>query len=262
MRKLILRLGHIRVTIAVTILLTLLSFITTHYIAMFFDIPMQRSHYLLAFGIPALIVPVVIWYIFKLYFTIEELESKMRELATYDSLTGLYRRYAFLELGQEVLERIGRNNGSAVILYIDIDDFKQLNDTYGHENGDKILALWGSSMLKIFRAEDIIGRIGGEEAAVILPDINLEETARIVHRLQQSLRDTPILFHGERITFSISVGVALAEKDTSLITLLSRADRALYHAKAHGKDCSCLFQGEKHYRFLTEDTDKAATTPR
>jgi diguanylate cyclase len=158
------------------------------------------------------------------------MRDQLISLATTDMLTGLPNRRAFLAHAATL-----RGSGLAgALLILDIDHFKRINDTYGHAVGDSCLRAVANRLRQALRAEDVVGRIGGEEFCVFLPGASEEEARAIGDRLCRAVAFEP---EGEHLVLrvTLSAGASLGETATSLETLMSRADQALYSAKAQGR---------------------------
>jgi diguanylate cyclase (GGDEF)-like protein len=155
-----------------------------------------------------------------------------------DSLTGLFNRRYMEESFEQELRRAARKQSALGVLMIDIDLFKNLNDTLGHEAGDTVLRSFGALLKDHFRTEDIVCRYGGEEFTVILPETSLEATHERSLELCNATRQMLVQHKGQTLRpISISIGVAiLGEHGTTSDTLLAAADSALYLAKKQGRD--------------------------
>ncbi len=164
---------------------------------------------------------------------LEALSQRLRSLAYRDSLTGLYTHRYFYEQLTHELERSLRYGHPLSLLMIDLDRFKALNDTYGHLMGDKLLRLVADIISANVRGTDIVGRYGGDEFVVILPDTGQPEARRVADKLASAVRggqtwDIP----AEKLTLSISIGVASCPEDARTVNeLLQVADRQLYQQK-------------------------------
>lgn len=156
-----------------------------------------------------------------------------------DSLTGLYNRRYMEESLERELSRVVRKNSGLGIMMLDVDFFKQFNDTFGHEAGDVVLRQLGSLLRTQFRGEDIACRYGGEEFTVILPEATVEATLRRAEELRETAKKGITEFHGQTLKpISLSIGVANFPADGATAeTLLRAADGALYRAKKQGRDC-------------------------
>jgi diguanylate cyclase (GGDEF)-like protein len=159
-------------------------------------------------------------------------------LATTDFLTGLFNRREFMARLDAEHNRLQRDvGGHASVLMLDIDHFKDVNDEYGHPVGDAVLRHLSGLMRDSQRKIDVLGRVGGEEFAVLLPGADLEAAHAFAERLRQRIADTPLLLEGHSFAVTVSVGIAaLAPEDMRGDTALGRADKALYAAKRSGRN--------------------------
>ncbi|HMA35738.1 MAG TPA: diguanylate cyclase [Chloroflexia bacterium] len=166
-----------------------------------------------------------------------QLFSQVQNLAMTDSLTGLYNRRGFLTLGLREVERARRAEQGLAVLVLDIDHFKQINDTYGHAVGDQVLCAIGDRCRASIREIDVLGRIGGEELAIVLPAASRLTAFTAAERLRRAIAETPLASSAGPIAATISIGVATAPAAPDLARLLDEADHALYRAKAAGRNC-------------------------
>jgi len=168
---------------------------------------------------------------------IHELQEKLREQVNRDSLTGLFnRRYLEGTLERE-LSRCRREGVPLAMLLLDIDHFKLVNDTYGHQAGDEVLRVFGQALQESARAEDIVCRYGGEEFLLVLPKMPLSIARERADRLLDLFRRTPVDFGGKRIHLTTSIGIAVVPDHADNVEALVRsADQALYRAKSTGRD--------------------------
>ena len=159
-------------------------------------------------------------------------------MAATDFLTGLPNRRHFLARLEQELARIHRREGHcASVLMLDSDHFKQVNDTFGHAAGDKILKHLAELMRNELRKIDTAGRVGGEEFGVILPGADLTAAEGFAERLRKKVAGTPVAQEDRLIPLTVSIGVAgMNASDASADDALVRADRALYRAKEHGRN--------------------------
>jgi diguanylate cyclase (GGDEF)-like protein len=165
------------------------------------------------------------------------LHDIVQRQAITDDLTGLVNRRRFIEALDAEIER-ARSFGSALtIVLADLDNFKQVNDEFGHHGGDVVLRAFADLIRSHVRDVDVSGRIGGEEFAIILPDTDREGAAHVAERMRESLNSVPIpLSDGAAITAASSFGVAELEPEQTGDDLLRAADAALYRAKDEGKN--------------------------
>ena len=170
------------------------------------------------------------------------LMEKLAMQASYDYLTNLYNRRFFIGHAEAEFARARRYDKSLALLMLDIDYFKNINDTYGHKTGDVVLQRFSALLLEKLRTVDIIGRIGGEEFAVLLPESKEQDALDVAERLREDIAETEIIIDGGKIVhFTVSMGVAILNEHTeSLDVLFGKADQALYQAKSSGRNMVCL----------------------
>jgi len=168
---------------------------------------------------------------------LEHEKCDLFELATIDPLTKALNRRAFMRFSERELARFKRDNGQLSALMLDIDHFKQVNDVHGHAAGDKVLSKMVSIASSVLRQEDLIGRLGGEEFAIILVDSDVEAAARVADRIRLAIKQ--VKFPSETGPFNVSVSIGVSEplyNEASINDALERADAALYRAKRSGRD--------------------------
>jgi diguanylate cyclase (GGDEF)-like protein len=165
-------------------------------------------------------------------------QEALRELATHDPLTGLLNRRACLDSLSAELDRGCRNGNPVCLVMADIDHFKRINDIYGHLTGDEVLCEVVRRMQCSLRRYDTIGRFGGEEFLLVLPECSLEEGVKLAEGTCHLVQSEPVKAKNKRIEVSISLGVAVANPLASpdLEALLGSADAALYRAKEAGRN--------------------------
>ena len=187
--------------------------------------------------------------------------GKVKELAMRDSLTGLFNRRVFDEmLG---LEGERQKLMPLSMLLIDLDDFKQVNDTFGHTAGDHVLATFGRILRESFRGADLVARYGGEEVAVILTTTPASKAGEIAQRLRTRLDSTTFAFDGRHFKLTASIGIACTfdTATTPICNLIQQADNALYRAKMEGKDRAVIYPAEKIDSAGKIETEKKKTGP-
>lgn len=167
----------------------------------------------------------------------KHLEEQLKKMATTDSLTGAKNRRCFMEKSDEELRRSARHDRPLSVLMMDIDHFKRVNDSFGHSVGDDVLKSFVMACDALIRETDILGRLGGEEFAVVLGETPLEEAAVVAERLRLSLSELSVPAGEEKIRFTVSIGLtAMQPGESSLEEILNRADTALYAAKNGGRN--------------------------
>lgn len=174
---------------------------------------------------------------------LKEAQNKLETIAVTDVLTAIANRGYLISRGEEEFERIRRNRikshrpADMGCIMIDIDHFKKVNDTHGHIAGDEVLKEVARRLSMSIRPYDVIGRYGGEEFVVMLPDTSVEQSLIVAGRIWENIRTEAIEAEGENIFITVSLGVTgSSETDTSLTDVLKRADAAMYMAKADGRD--------------------------
>lgn len=170
------------------------------------------------------------------------LMDRFESQARVDYLTNLNNRRYFMEQAEAELRRALRYKTPLALLMIDIDHFKHINDTYGHKTGDVVLQKLSELLKQSLREVDVLGRIGGEEFAILLPESRMENAVEVAERLRVQVANAQLLeAKGEAIRFTVSVGVALLDNtEKTLDALFAHADEALYKAKNSGRNCVCL----------------------
>ncbi len=170
------------------------------------------------------------------------LEEKLRQLAFHDPLTLLANRNLFRDRVQHALARTRRDDSRAAVMFLDVDNFKNINDSLGHDAGDRLLQAVAQRIVQTSRTSDTVARLGGDEFGVLLEGVTTAADARrVADALIESLA-TPFSLDGRGVRVTASVGVAFSDADTSAKALLSNADLAMYHAKAAGKNRHVTFQ--------------------
>jgi diguanylate cyclase (GGDEF)-like protein/PAS domain S-box-containing protein len=166
----------------------------------------------------------------------KQLESDLRRQAFHDALTGLANRARFIDRLEHALIRARRTADTVAVLFVDLDQFKSVNDSYGHSLGDQLLVKVGQLLSTLVRQGDTVARLGGDEFAILLDgSVDLSTAEAAASRLVESLR-TPLIVDGREVFAHASIGVALASGSEDGGELLRRADLAMYTAKANGKN--------------------------
>lgn len=174
---------------------------------------------------------------------IKHLNAGLEKLAMTDHLTSLYNRRYFMQRGAEEFKRSRRTNHPLSLLMLDIDHFKRVNDTHGHEAGDMTLQQVAAALKSSLRETDILGRMGGEEFAVLLPNTLSKEAALLAERIRHAVESIPFEIPGATLTITISIGVAMqAEGMSGIDDMLRNADVAMYNAKHRGGNCVMRYE--------------------
>ena len=162
---------------------------------------------------------------------------QLHELAVQDPLTGLANRRCFFNIADREIARAQRHNTPVALLMIDVDRFKQINDTYGHAGGDDVLRDIARRCQQELRSIDVLARFGGDELVAFLPDTDETGGAEVAGRIERSVGSAPVSTDRGPALVTVSLGVSAARAPQSVPTLLAAADRALYEAKEGGRSC-------------------------
>lgn len=169
----------------------------------------------------------------------EEAEAQLREQAQTDGLTGLLNRHGWDERAPALYDQARRHANPLALILLDLDHFKRINDTLGHEAGDQVLKMLGGVLRKNRRSSDLAVRLGGEEFALLLPQTDQAAALLFEQRLRQALRDAGSA--QPQLAVNYSAGLSLLEPtDDTLASFMARADAALYRAKHQGRGCMVL----------------------
>lgn len=166
----------------------------------------------------------------------DRLVDKLEKLADIDELTRLLRRRTFLTRSEAEIQGARREGQPLALVLLDLDHFKTVNDTYGHAGGDAVLAQFAKTLTSGTRATDLIGRLGGEEFAILCRNTSLAQAAALMERLRATFAAQNIAFNGKNIQCTFSAGIAALRPDDTLATLMARADAMQYAAKAAGRN--------------------------
>lgn len=165
------------------------------------------------------------------------LEARLRRMATTDGLTGAWNRAGFLTASQRELERGAESGRGHALMMLDVDHFKSINDRYGHAGGDLALKQLVAMVRARIRRSDLLGRLGGEEFAILLPSILPDEAAHMAQRLVTHIAGNPVAYGDRLIAMTVSIGLTMVtEPDRSIEQIIARADAALYRAKDSGRN--------------------------
>lgn len=170
--------------------------------------------------------------------TIEAMENinQIADFANKDFLTGVYNRRYFYENMNEYVAYAEEHMEPYVVAMLDIDHFKKINDTHGHNSGDKVLKTLAKKLIDETKGDDLIARFGGEEFCIILKDISNEDAVKFFVNLRANIANCKVQLKKEQISFTVSIGVAFSRSDYRLDELLELADEALYRAKENGRN--------------------------
>jgi diguanylate cyclase (GGDEF)-like protein len=220
-------------------------------VAAYVDLSEQREHFREAFSFAALAlcllisgavgIPTIAWY--RRTKEKQQADRRIRFLAHHDALTGLANRAQLIEKLENALAILPLRGGCLAVHFIDLDHFKEVNDSLGHDGGDFMLKTVAERLRAVTRVDDIVARLGGDEFVVVQTDINDKDQVENFARRLTSAVTAPMNLNEQEIVATVSVGVALAPADgTNPERLLKSADLALYKSKADGRNCTCFFE--------------------
>lgn len=227
--------GVIKVTLAATLLSIALSVLITLLISALLKGRVQRELFIISIAAPTLIAPLLSYFNFRMVASLDQAEQRLKVLSTTDELTGAFNRRSFLELARYELDRCESMGGELSIAIMDFDQFKQINDRYGHLAGDQALREVSRICRESIRKADIFARYGGDEFIFLLPQTDLEAARECLQRVID--RVAALTFESEAGTVNphVSIGVhSFGPKSRSLDAILQKADLALYKAKHMG----------------------------
>jgi diguanylate cyclase (GGDEF)-like protein len=247
-RKLLIRLGLLKATLALTCLSILISVLLAGAISSLTGRKPSQVSIWIAIIVPAIIAPIYSLPFLRVLIRLDGAEHRLQELTRRDGLTGLYNRAHFIELAEREMERTLRYGEPFSIAILDIDEFKQVNDSYGHLTGDKVLQALGQVLLGNMRQTDIVARYGGDEFVALLPNTREKNVQDCVERIRKTLAGTPVVCEGGVIRITVSAGTATySNRYTELDLILQQADNALCEAKRLGKNQFVIGYKEEPY---------------
>ena len=233
---------RVKVVLAITIASIFASLLITYAILVITGSEKLLIIFVIATMAPAIIAPITSWSVIGLMIKVQKLEEAHRRQATYDDLTGLLTRRALMNQGDALLKLCVRNKQPFVLALLDLDNFKSINDLHGHGGGDEVLKVFARIMRSAMRESDLVGRLGGEEFAIVLPGSTLNDAQRVLERIRQETQDTQVEYLDAVIFLTVSAGLAVKHEEASkgFTTLIKQADDALYQAKERGRNLIVL----------------------
>ncbi|WP_299806712.1 GGDEF domain-containing protein [uncultured Shewanella sp.] len=244
MRKTIQKLGRLNTVIFVTVL-SILASVSITVMAFYLrqNGGVTNIAILLATVTPLTVAPLASWHLVGLLMKVDRLEKEMRLLAMLDPLTELLNRRAFFKDADSHILRAKQERRTLSVIALDLDRFKSINDDYGHGAGDIVLRHFAATIKANCRTSDLIGRIGGEEFALLLPNTSAAAAYALAERLHIALRQAVVKHDYSSIGYTVSAGVIslVPKKADNIETLLNKADRSLYLAKETGRNCTVVF---------------------
>ncbi|MEE9572646.1 MAG: diguanylate cyclase, partial [Candidatus Neomarinimicrobiota bacterium] len=177
-------------------------------------------------------------------------EDELRRMANFDTLTDLPNRALFQDRLMQAMERASRNNSSMALIYIDLDQFKKINDSFGHSLGDELLKIVSKRLRECVRGADTVSRLGGDEFTIILSELkNISDAGKVSEKII-SIMEEPFELENQEVNISPSIGISIFPDDASdMETILKNADAAMYHAKSKGRN---------NYQYYTQEMNAEA----
>ncbi len=238
LEKLLRRYGLVPVTALVTLASVLFSVLITALIHILAQDELGPSGLLLAVLVPAIVAPIFSAITLRLTIQLYLAKDKLQQLSTIDDLTQAHNRRYFIEMAARAIESAKRYGTPFALIILDVDDFKAINDVYGHIAGDKVLTAIAGTCMESIRSSDIFARYGGDEF-VFLVQLNspAEDVRKFSERIRAELSRSRVLYDQEDIQFTVSMGIGVINGDTPDIeSLLAQVDALLFKAKREGKN--------------------------
>ncbi len=175
-------------------------------------------------------------YFMRQHYELRKMTARLRRAVRFDDLTGLFNRKTFISEASALTGFARKDRGAGALLFLDVDRFKSINDTYGHSVGDRVLKSLATAISDCIREGDLAGRLGGEEFAVFLVDADREEARRISERIRLAVREVAGGLGLDDRIITISIGLAMHRPGENIDETLKQADHNLYAAKRRGRD--------------------------
>ena len=198
----------------------------------------------IAYLLPFLLLFALFIVIFELYEKARKSMQALESQATKDYLSGAYNRRYFFDTGSAIFSKAQRRENAVAVVMIDIDDFKKVNDQYGHDAGDKGIVHVKEILEHNLRKSDLFARFGGEEFCILLDDISYRDVSKLLEKIRKEFEVSVITSEEHNFSFTVSFGVAYGMSD-SLENMINLADRALYKSKAKGKNCVTIYDAHE-----------------
>ncbi|MFZ5911693.1 MAG: GGDEF domain-containing protein [Chloroflexota bacterium] len=235
-RQRILKWGIVTSSLFITGIAIVLSIIIAKFVAIVLG-NSSSFNITIATVVPLVIAPPLSYIFLNLYFELEKVREEVHALAITDELTRIFNRRHFMKLAEQEFERSKRYQHALSIIIFDIDNFKKVNDNYGHLCGDAVLHNLALTCRHAIRGCDVFARFGGEEFILLLPETDNADALVFANRLCRTIAGQIVEYKGIQIQVTVSVGVTTSNPNMdTLDDLLSRADQALYQAKKLGKN--------------------------
>ncbi len=236
--KFILRLGLFRGVVVITGASIIGSVLVTMVVVYLLSGRLNWFALIIAAVVPGVIGPFFSYVLLNQLHELERARENMSTLAITDDLTGAFNRRHFMKLSEQELGRARRYQRALSVILFDADDFKTVNDTYGHLCGDLVLTTISKTCQGKIRDQDVLARYGGDEFILLLPETDSTDARLLAERICRTIEVCQIICEQHAAHVTVSVGVTtLSQESLTINTLISQADQALYRAKQAGKNC-------------------------
>jgi len=231
------KLGREKLTMILTVIAIVVSIGTSSMVRLLTHTEISITGLLISTLVPSVITPTMSYFFFGAYFELDEVKTQLAHLSVTDDLTQVYNRRYFIGRAHYELARAKRYGHVFSMLLLDLDDFKQINDQYGHPAGDEVLCMVANTCLRESREVDVLARYGGDEFALLIPSLQKDQALQYAERLRKILGESRVEYEGSQLQTTASVGVVTwTPAITELERLIYLMDKALYEAKHAGKD--------------------------
>ena len=231
------RIGYKKLIVLLTLVAILSSVVVSSGLRLFLEGSVSLSGLIISATVPLLLTPVIAFFFTRVLFELDSARAQLELLSVTDDLTLVYNRRYFLGRAHYELARARRYGQVFSMLLIDLDDFKQVNDTHGHPAGDRLLKMVSDVCLQESCEVDVLARLGGDEFGYLIPGLEQDQAVAFANRLRSKLNQSSFLYRGVRIETTVSVGVITWEAEIKdLDALVFLMDKALYAAKHGGKN--------------------------
>ncbi len=241
MIKIVKALSLPKLVFIITIVAICLASILNYIISIYLDGAFTINDFWRSFLIPLFLAPFIAWPLVKMTYRSIAVETELKRITTYDPLTQVFSRNSFLKKSLTIFNQAKKDNSEFSLMLLDVDFFKRVNDSYGHDAGDFVLAKLGSLFQDVLFKDHLCGRLGGEEFAITMPKMDIKDSEQFAKLIHSKLNNTIIIYHNIEIKITISIGITTFNHDElSFNELIIQADKALYEAKRLGRNQTVL----------------------
>ena len=235
-RNVFIRLGIIKSTLVMTTLACAVSAILSILINRLMGEPAGLTSLWISVIIPGILSPIFTVMFLPILIQLDTAQKQLQEVVRRDGMTGIYNRAYFIEMAERELALARRYSHTFTIAILDVDDFKAINDTYGHMAGDQVLLVLTTIIRNNLRKTDVFARFGGDEFVILFPYMDQDHAQICIQRIREILARSTVFFNGKDIHFTVSIGTEVYCDQAELDLVLHQADMALYKAKTLGKN--------------------------